>query len=148
MTARAKRFSIVLALGVFRTVASELRSFTTPPRLTLPPAAGDWKIVDSPDCSRSDAKRWPGTTGARQICTARYGGPSEMTLTLYDLPGWPGPVAFGAFQRWRNQPGATAFYKGGIFGVVETPDADHDAFERFIIAIEATLPASGAEGRW
>ena len=38
MIARAKRFSIVLTLGAV--LASELRSLTTPPRLTLPTAAG------------------------------------------------------------------------------------------------------------
>jgi hypothetical protein len=40
-----------------------------------------------------------------------------------------------------------AFYKGDIFGVVESPTADKGQMYDFITAAEATLPR-GAEASW
>jgi hypothetical protein len=124
---------------------SQLRSWTAP-KLTMPPSAADWKLKGSQNCSKSpDLRIWPGTKGARLACTAKYEGSPEMTLTLYDMQGWPGPTAFGAFQEWQARPGVTAFYKGGYFGVVEAPEADGKIMRRFTIAVESALPP-GAEG--
>jgi hypothetical protein len=114
---------------------SQLRSWTTP-ALTLPPTAADWKR-EAQDCAK----------GARHTCTATYAGSPEITLTIYDMPGWPGPTAFGSFQEWQAQPGKVAFNKGRYFGIVEAPDGNAEAVHRFIAAIESTLPP-GPEGHW
>ena len=55
-------------------------------------------------------------------------------------------TAFDALQKWRVQPGKMAFYKGGYFGVVESA-TDKATLNRFVLAVEATLPG-GDEGRW
>ncbi len=71
-----------------------------------------------------------------------------MRLTLVEMPEQPGASAFDAWQKWRPaQPGKLGFYKGRVFGVVESPQADRATLDRFTVAVEKGLPA-GSEGRW
>jgi hypothetical protein len=143
-----KRVSHVLLLGAAFAVFSEQRSCATP-SLALPPTAARWNMASPAHCAkpdRGDFGRWRGTVGARQVCRVDYAGSPGMTLTLYDMPEWPGATAFDAMQRWDRQPGKMAFYKGRYFGVVESsPEADTETVSRFIIALEAALPPAPVE---
>ena len=131
-------------------LASELRSFTTP-RLTLPQSAAGWKMEAVQECVKgalpAKFQLWRGTAGARQICRAEYGGSPEMTLTLYDMPGWSGATAFDALQKWQSRSDKMAFYKGDIFGVVEAPNAGPGKLHEFIAAVETSLPR-GPDAQW
>lgn len=149
MRLRKSVWHILIFVGLV-TVASELRSYTGPvPVLKLPAAAAEWKL-DSQACFKPKQQGFsssPGIRGWRQACIAEYSGPGEIKLTVYDMPGWPAGSAFGAFQGWRPRADVMAFYKGGIFGTVESAGADAKALDRFAIAIQSTLPR-GTEGRW
>ena len=149
MKIKSKCWNLFL-FGALIFFCSEQRSFTTP-RLALPQAAAGWRIEAAQECVKGSLsakfQRWHGTAGARQICRAEYGGSEEMTLTLYDMPGWAGATAFDAVQKWRTRGGKMAFYKGDIFGVVESRNADKGKLYEFMTAVEATLPP-GPAGSW
>jgi hypothetical protein len=53
--------------------------------------------------------------------------------------------AFDAAQKWQPQPGKMSFFQGSYFGVVEAAGADPFTLERFVVALEATLPPSKSE---
>jgi hypothetical protein len=149
MKTRLKRLAYLGVLGAVIAICSEQPSCATPiPALS--PVAAEWKLASSPVCSRpvpAELRIWGGTTQARRACRAEYGGAPPMSLTIYYMPGWSGATAFDAFQRWQIQPGKMAFYKGHYFGVVESPQADRNALNRFTVAVESTLPG-GADFHW
>jgi hypothetical protein len=131
-------------------VGSDLWLLATP-SASPPAAAGGWKLSARADCSNSlpaDPQFWPGTSHARRVCRAEYAGSPSMRLTLFEMPGWPGATAFDAFQKWRpSQPGKMAFFKGRYFGVMASPQANRATIDRFVAAVENSLPG-GTEGRW
>lgn len=137
-------------LGAAIAVGSDLWVLATP-SVQPPSAAAGWKLSAPADCVKpapAELRVWRGTSGARRVCRAEYAGSPEMRLTLFDMPGWAGATAFDAFQKWPPaQPGKVGFFKGRYFGVVESPQADRAALERFTAAVEAALPA-GSEGHW
>jgi hypothetical protein len=81
---------------------------------------------------------WRGTPGAARAWRATYTGPPDIVLTLLEMP--TSAKAFDAFQMWQTQAGRMAFYKGRFFGVAESPGADMQALNRFLLQIEAVLP--------
>lgn len=117
-----------------------------------PAAAAGWKLSAAADCVHAvpaELRGWRGISGARRVCRAEYAGSPGMRLTLFEMPEWPGATAFDAFQKWRPaQPGRMGFFKGCYFGVVESPEADRAALERFAIAVERALPGRGEGLRW
>jgi len=144
-----KRLAYVSLLGAALSFFSEEPACGTP-GLALTPSAASWSLTAPQPCAKptpADRRIWAGTAKARLICRAVYGGSPEMRLTLFEMPGGPGGTAFDAFQRWRRQPGKMAFYKGHYFGVVESSTADTNALDRFIGAVETTLP-QGSEAHW
>jgi hypothetical protein len=129
----------LLAVGLF----SGQRFCAEKPALALPPDPAGWKIAAPQNCVKpvpAEWKAWRGTAGARRACRAAYAGSLPMTLTIYDMPD-EFASAFDAAQKWQPQPGKMAFFQGRYFGVVESPGADRFALERFLVAVEATLPA-------
>jgi hypothetical protein len=117
--------------------------------LTPPSTAAEWTLVPPPDChtpSSAERRLFDGVRAARRICRAQYTGTPTITLTLYDLPGGPAATAFDAFQQWRTQPSRMGFFRGGVFGVAEAPEADKKALNRFVVTLEAGLPP-GNESR-
>ena len=110
--------------------------------LALPPAAGGWMFSAGQKCDQpvpAELQLWRGTAGARSVCRADYSGSPPMKLTIYYMPNqFAG--AFDAAQKWQAQPGKMSFFKGQYFGVVESPNADAFTLERFVLAVEATLP--------
>jgi len=81
---------------------------------------------------------WRGTSGALRAWRATYAGARDIRLTLLEMPA---PAkAFDAFQMWQTQAGMMAFYKGRFFGVAQSPNADMQTLNRFLLAIEAVLP--------
>lgn len=131
-----------VAIGVF----SGQRSCAEPV-LALPPAADGWTLTAPQNCVKpvpASLLVWRGTAGARQACVAEYTGAPPMKLSIYDMPS-EFASAFDAAQKWSPQPGKMSFFKGQYFGVVESPSADGHTLERFVLAMEAALPA-GNEG--
>jgi hypothetical protein len=121
------------------------------PSVDPPATAAEWKLAVRAVCGNTSAPHsqfWRGTSQARRVCQAEYAGSPSMRLTLFEMPEWAGATAFDAFQKWRpSQPGKMAFYKGRYFGVVESPQAGRAALDRFVVAVENTLPGSRQE-RW
>ena len=121
------------------------------PSVNPPAAAAEWQLSSPADCGnplKAEIQSWPGTSGARRVCRATYVGPSKVQLTVFDMPEWAGATAFGVFQRWLSSgPGTMGFLKGRYFGVVDSPDLDHAAMERFRMAIENALPGK-SESHW
>jgi hypothetical protein len=115
------------------------------PALALPQRVAEWSIVGKQSCAKPALAQFQivhGTSGAQLVCRAEYAGAPEMTLTIYAMPGWPGPTAFGAFQDWQTgqrPPGTVTFYRPGYFGVVESLQADVTTLKRFATAAEATF---------
>jgi hypothetical protein len=127
------------AVGAF----SGLRFCAEEHAIALPTAPDGWKITGSQRCVKpvpTELKTWRGTAGARSVCTADYGGAPPMHLTIYFMPN-EFASAFDAEQKWTPQAGKMAFFKGSYFGVVESAVDDRAALDRFIVAIEAGLPA-------
>jgi hypothetical protein len=114
----------------------------------LPPAPPEWKLLDQAAYRPvpPEIQVWRGTSYARAAWRARYTGPARITLTLYEMPAWPAR-AFDALQKWSAVPGKLAFMKSRYFGVVESPDADRPAIERFIEGVTAGLPNGDLEVR-
>jgi hypothetical protein len=80
-----------------------------------------------------------GTAGARSACAAEYAGSPAMKLTLFYMPNeFAG--AFDAAQKFEPKPGKMGFHKGSYFGIAESPGTDRQTLERFVVAVEATLP--------
>jgi len=152
-----KRLGSVCLLAAGIAVCSDLLSYVAP-SASLPAVAAGWTLSSPQDCAKPvpaqlrnqrgtdwRGTEWRGTAGARQVCRGEYLGLPQMTLTIYDMREW-GASAFDAWQKWQTQPGKMSFYKGGYFGVVESPNADMNALNRFAVAIESVLPP-GSEGR-
>jgi hypothetical protein len=111
--------------------------------LALPSDPAGWKLTAPQTCVKpvpADWRVWRGTAGAARACRAEYTGSPPMSLTIYDMPN-EFASAFDAAQKWQPQPGKMAFFKGRYFGTVESPAADRFALERFVLAVESTLPA-------
>jgi hypothetical protein len=148
-----KRLLIVIILGAAMAIGRDLWLAATP-GVNPPPTAAEWKLSAPADCgkpAKAEIQSWPETSRARRVWRAEYAGPSSVRLILFDMPELPGATAFGAFQSWTtsSQPGQTAFLKGHYFGVVDSPQPDRPALERFRMAIEAALPSeSGGRGHW
>ena len=114
--------------------------------LTLPRTAAGWTLASPARCTTPvppELQRWRGTNGARLVCAGDYTGPLPVTLTIYYMPS-EFASAFDAAQKWQPQPGKMSFFKGSYFGVVESSGADGFTLERFVLAVESTLP-SGSE---
>jgi hypothetical protein len=113
------------------------------PALALPGEPAGWKLTAPQNCLKpvpAGLKVWRGTAGARSVCRAEYAGSPPVKFTIYDMPN-EFASAFDAAQKWQPQAGKMAFFKGRYFGVAESPDADRVTLERFVVAVEATLPA-------
>ena len=149
MKTRLKRLAYLCLLVTVIAIFSEQPSCATPiPALS--PAAAEWKLSAPQICSTplpAELRIWQGISQARRVCRAGYDGSPPMSLTIYCMPGGPGGTAFDALQRWRIQPGKMAFYKGPYFGVVESPQDDRNALNRFTVAVVSALPG-GAEFHW
>ena len=142
-----KRLGSLCLLAAGIAVCSDLLSYVVP-SASLPATAAEWTLASPQDCAKpvpAQFRNWRGTTGARRVCRGEYQGSPPMTLTIYDMPQWGGS-AFDAWQKWQTQSGKMSFYKGGYFGVVESPNADMNALNRFTVAVESALPP-GSEGR-
>jgi hypothetical protein len=149
MKTRWKRLAYLCLFAAVVTICSEQPSCATP-NFVLSANAAEWKLRSPQDCSNptpAELQIWSGTTHASRVCRAEYEGSPPMKLTVYYMPGWSGATAFDAFQKWQRQPGKMAFYKGHYFGVVESPQGDRDALNRFTRSVESALPG-GAEFRW
>lgn len=112
------------------------------PRLqALPTASAEWTLADQALLKPvpPELKTWRGTASAMRAWRATYRGTPAMTLTLYEMPRWPGG-AFDALQQWRPQPGKMAFMKGTYFGVAESPDANQGVLTRFVHGIATAIP--------
>ena len=130
---------MIVAVGAF----SGLRFCGEEHAFALPTDPGGWKIAATQNCVKpvpAAMKTWRGTAGARIVCTAEYVGSPPMKLTVYYMPN-EFASAFDAAQKWSPEPGKMSFFKGSYFGVAESEGADRFALERFILAVEATLPA-------
>jgi hypothetical protein len=138
-----KHLWYLVIAGVAIGVLSSQRSCAAEPALALPPSADTWKLTAPPNCVKpvpAEWKLWRGTAGASRACRGGYAGSPPMTITIYDMPN-EFTSAFDAAQKWQPQPGKMAFFKARYFGVVESPDADRLVLERFVAAVESTLPA-------
>jgi hypothetical protein len=112
-----------------------------PVPVTLPQKAGNATLAGPSAAVQpvpAEWTRWRGTSGATRAWQAKYTGPPDIALTLLEMPS--SAKAFDAFQMWQNQAGTMAFYKGQFFGVAESPGADMQTLNRFLLAIEAVLP--------
>ena len=69
---------------------------------------------------------------------ARYDGTPPIQVHLEQKSSQT--TAFSAVQSWRPEPNKLAFYRGRIFGIVESPGADLRTLNRFVTAFEKTLP--------
>ena len=151
MNTWGKRILGVGVLGAAVAVGSDLWSLATP-SASPPSAAAGWRLAAPADCVHSvpaELREWRGISGARRVCRAEYAGLPGMRLTLFEMPQWPGATAFDAFQKWRpSQPGKLGFFKGRYFGVVESPQADRAALDRFTVAVEGALPGASGCGHW
>jgi hypothetical protein len=130
----------VLAAGI--AIFAHQRSCAEP-LLALPSTVGEWKLIAPQSCLKpvpAELLAWRGTAGARQVCRAAYDGAPAMKLTLYDMPEVPGATAFDAEQKFPAQPGKMGFFKGHYFGVVESEGADREKLDRFVVAVEASIP--------
>jgi hypothetical protein len=138
-----KRAWLLVAVAILIGVFSGQRSCAQEPAFALPPAADGWTLTPPQTCHKpvpAEYKTWRGTQGAHRVCRGEYVGSPAMKLTIYDMPN-EFASAFDAAQKWQPQPGKMGFFKGRYFGVVESPDADRRTIERFLLAVEATLPA-------
>ena len=84
-------------------------------------------------------RSWRGTESALKAWHATYEGTPQITLTIFEMPLYPGG-AFDALQKWHPQPGTMAFFKDRYFGVAESPVADEATLHRFVHAVAASLP--------
>ena len=129
-------FGVLLAVFRFQGACDTARP------LTAPPSAGDWKLAAPAVCKTpvpADMQISRGTAGARSACAAHYAGSPAMKLTLFYMPNeFAG--AFDAAQKFESKPGKMSFYKGSYFGIAESPGAGRQELERFVVAVEATLP--------
>jgi len=69
---------------------------------------------------------------------ARYDGTPPIQVHLEQKSSQT--TAFSAVQSWRPERGKLAFYRGRIFGIVESPGADLRTLNRFVTVFEKTLP--------
>jgi hypothetical protein len=138
-----KRFWHVAILSAALAIFANQRFCGEESALALPPALAGWKLRVAESCVKPvpvELLVLRGTAGARQLCRAEYDGEPAMKLTLYDMPDLPGATAFDAEQKFPAQPGKMGFFKGHYFGVVESPGADREALNRFVLAVETTIP--------
>jgi hypothetical protein len=139
-----KRIWHILIVAAVIGIGSVLWSRLTPV-LALPSKVDNWSIASSPSCTKpasANFQIWPGTSGARLVCRAEYTGSPAITLTVYKMPDVPGATAFGPFQQWQTgqrKPGIVAFHYHAYLGIVESPNADEDALNRFAAAAEAAF---------
>lgn len=78
------------------------------------------------------------------MCRAEYAGSPKMVLTLYEMPDEPGATAFGPFQEWQTgqrTQGIAAFHYHDYLGIVESPNADINALNRFAAQFREKLAA-------
>ncbi len=112
-----------------------------PREVGLPSAVAEWRIKGSAVCYTSvpdHLKILPGVEKAQQTCSAEYAGDPEMTLSVYVMPDEES--AFALVQNWKQpSSGKTAFYRGGLFVMVESPLADLKTLGRFGAAVGAQL---------
>ena len=137
-----KRLGHVAILAVGIALLAHQRSCAEP-LLALPSTAGEWKLTAPENCVKpvpAELLAWRGTAGARKVCRAGYSGSAAMKLTLYDMPEVPGATAFDAEQKFPTQPGKMGFFKGHYFGVVESEGARREDLDRFVVAVEASIP--------
>jgi hypothetical protein len=143
--ALGKRLLILGILAAVTAICADLWQAMTP-TVNPPSNAAEWKLSAPPDCGRlvqAEVQSSAETSRARRVCRAEYAGPSAVHLVLFDMPERPGATAFGAFQSWISSErgvGKLGFFKGRYFGVVQSSQADPEALDRFIRAIEKTLP--------
>ena len=118
------------------------RFFAKTPTITLPNLAAGWALAAPANCFTPvpvEFKRWRGTEGAGTVCRGDYTGTPRISVTLYYMPS-EFASAFDAAQKWQSQPGKMSFFQGAYFGVVESAGADAPTLERFVLAVEASLP--------
>lgn len=143
MRARWKHLAFLFVASVALTLVFQQRSCAAS-NLTLPASAAEWTLAAPQTCAAptpAERHAWDGVLAAGRLCRANYAGSPAMRLTLYDMPGGLGGTAFDAMQRWRTQPGKMGFFNGRYFGVVEGSSADISTLDRFVVALEASLPA-------
>src|SRR5579864_5039932 len=137
MKTLGKRLLIVGILAAAIAIGSDLWQAARP-SVSPPSTADEWKLSAAVDCGKplkAEIQSWPETSGARRVCRAEYAGPSAVRLTLFEMPERPGATAFGAFQSSLfSGPGKVGFLKGRYFGIVDSPQADRAALERFTAA--------------
>lgn len=96
---------------------------------------GGWQIAaDSP----VDASEWPESVKAlhpKQAMRVDYRGPQNYRATVYEFPA--PESAFELVQKWRAQPGTTAFQHKALFVVVEGQPLISPAFVK---SLDQSLP--------
>jgi hypothetical protein len=128
------RFGILaVAIGcapVFGLFSPELKA--------LPASAGEWRLEEQATRKPvpTEWKNFRSGEWARKAWRGKYVGEPPMAVTVYLMPR----SAFDAIQQWRVAPGKMAFFKGGYFGIAESPGASQERLLRFVRGVEAALP--------
>jgi len=102
--------------------------------------AGGWRRQDLRDVPAGDGGEVPAPTSVRRLTRARYGGPGDVEVSLYELAS--SAAALDAVQRFRPAPDTVFFYRDRYFIVVRWQGApDRRALGAFVRALEKSVAA-------
>jgi hypothetical protein len=134
--------AIILAIVI--SCAPDLGVFSTQLQ-ALPVSAAEWRLANQAVLKPvpPEWKMFRSGAYARKAWRGDYVGEPPLTVTIYEMPRYPA-AGWSAIQQWRVQPGKMAFFKGGYFGIAESPRASSSELLRFVNAVCGALPAGNA----
>jgi hypothetical protein len=91
---------------------------------TLP---GNWKLIAQETVTAEEAAQVLRDLGLRRTTRARYSGPAEVDVTVYELAS--ATVAFEARQKWMPVENAVSSHRNSCFLVVHSTAGRASAIE-------------------
>ena len=108
------------------------------PAREFPPQLVDgWKLESSQEMAPAEAPETLRALGVKRAVRAVYAGEPRLDVDCLEMNS--GTAAFEGFQKWRQGPGAIAFYHDRYFLVVKSSSASPDVVTRFARAMETAL---------
>lgn len=99
-----------------------------------------WVLKETRNLTPEQAPPLVRSLGLLRAMTAVYRTNSEIRLKVFEMTSETG--AFELIQKWRQSDGQ-AIYKGPIFVVVESSDADPESLKEFLKALQPMLGTGG-----
>jgi hypothetical protein len=125
-------------LGPAAILLGTIAACRTPPKPDLfLPAVGPWRRTSLRDVPASEAPDPVPRTAIDWLETANYEGPGKLEARVYALES--SAIALDLVQRWRPSADTIFFYRDRYFVVVKWEQADRQALQTFVRALQTRL---------